>query len=143
MPSITAANAILMLTIDQLFAQPQRLQQFSTDDIYGVDPLTVAEVQMGVDGFLTGGAVNNPTVQHITLQADSISNAIFDAWAAQQKNAQDIFYANMVLTLPGIFTKWTHTRGILTTYQPIPPGQRVLRPRQYTITWESVTPAPA
>lgn len=143
MSSITAVNAVLMLAITDLFDTPQQLQQFSADDIYGMDAATVAETAMGVDGFLTGGLVYNPRVQHITLQADSPSNAVFDTWNQQQLQAQDLFYANMVVTLKSLGTKWTHTKGILTTFQPLPAAQKILRPRAYTITWERLTPSPA
>ena|SRR5690348_13339364 len=142
MSSITSVNAILMLSITDVFNSPQRLREFSTDDIYSVEPVQVAEVRMGVDGVLTGGLVNNPRVQNIMLQADSPSNAVFDAWNAQQQRDQEVYYADMVTTLKSLGTKWTHTKGILTTFPIIPQGQKVLGPRQFTITWQSIVPSP-
>jgi len=142
MSSITAANAILMLSISNLFPAAQRLQQFSADDVYGVDPVAVSEPSMGVDGILTAGLVYNPKTQHITLQADSPSNAIFDTWNNKQLNAQDIFWADMVVTLISLGVKYTHSRGTLTTFPPMPNAQKVLRPRQFTITWQSILPSP-
>jgi hypothetical protein len=140
--SITAANAVYMLSILPVFPIPVQLQGFSADDVFGTDVQTVAEVSMGVDGLLSAGFIFNAITQNITLQANSDSNAIFDAWQAAQKVAKDTFFANAVIMLRGIGNKWTLTNGVLTTYPPIPDAKKVLQPRRFGITWESVDPAP-
>ena len=80
MASITSANAIIMLTIPDLFPAPQQLQGFAADDVYGVNDLKSAEVLMGVDGKLSGGFVFVPIEWSISFQADSPSLDIFDQW---------------------------------------------------------------
>lgn len=141
--SITSANAIFMLAIASVFPVPQQLQKFSADNIYSTDPLEVAEVSMGIDGRLSAGFIFVPTKQGITLQADSESNDVFDAWYAQEQALHDKLRCSGVLLLPAISRKWTMANGVLSTYPPIPDAGRVLAPRKFGITWESVSPAVA
>lgn len=141
MGSITSANAVLMLSISSLFDQPQQLQGFATDDIFTTDDIQVTETQMGVDGKLSAGFVNMPVAMSISIQADSLSNVIFDQWAAASKVKQDVYYAQMTVMLSSLNKKWTCTKGSLTRYKPMPDATRVLQARRYGIVWESVLPA--
>ena len=134
--SITSANAVLTLSISSLFPNPVQLQQFAVDDIYSVDAMESAETMMGVDGYLTGGFVYVPVKQGITLMADSPSNDIFDTWWEGQQQIQDLYFATQTLLLPSLGKKWTLSRGILTSYPPIPDGKKLLQPRKYSITWQ-------
>lgn len=143
MASITAANATFLLTIPSVFPVPQQLQGFAADDIFSTDPLESAEILMGVDGKLSAGFVFVPPKQGIFLQADSPSNAIFDAWYAAQQTVKDIFFADGLVQLTSIGTKWALIRGVLSTYPPIPDAGKTLKPRRFGITWESVSPAAA
>lgn len=142
MTTITSANAVLTLSIEGLFDTPVQLQGFSADDIFTVEPRQAAEVLMGVDGLLSAGFVYNPTVQNISLQADSNANDIFDQWVQAQETQKDIYYANAVIILLSINRTYTLEKGALVTYPPISDAARVLRPRRYTLNWERVTPAP-
>jgi hypothetical protein len=140
--SITAANAIIMLTIPGLFDQPFQLQQFAADNVFGVEPIEAAETAMGVDGVLTGGFINVPTRQTFYLMADSPANFFFDQWFQQQKAQQDTLIASGTETLRSLRTKYSMTRGFLTSYQPISDAQRTLKERKHTITWQSAIPNP-
>jgi hypothetical protein len=142
MPSLTAANAVITLTIPGVFNRPQQLQQFGVDDVADVDTLTIAETAMGVDGTLSGGYVFNAVKYIYTLQANSPSNFIFDQWKAAQDAQQDTFAANGLLTLKSLGTKWTWTNGFLTEYKPAPEIKKILQPRKFQITWERVAPQP-
>lgn len=141
MASITAANAVYMVSIPLLFPIPQQLQGFAADDVFGTDPLQSAETLMGVDGRLSGGFVYVEIKQSITLQADSPSNDFFDAWYSAQQVAKEPYTASALVLLTSLARKWTMTRGFLTTYQPIPDAKKLLQPRKFGITWESVQPA--
>lgn len=142
MGSITAANAIFLLQIPGLFPIPVQLQGFSADDIFDTDTVEPVETSMGVDGILSGGLVNFPTNQSITLQADSASNTIFRQWQSAQKAAQDSLIANGTVWLTSIGTKWTMKVGFLVGYPPIPGAGRILKPQKYSIRWQNVDPAP-
>lgn len=140
--SITSATSIFFITIPGVFPTPQQLQQFAADDVFSTDALESAEVQMGVDGFLSAGFVFVPVKQQINLQANSISGDIFDQWYASQQLIKDIYPANGVVVLPSQGKKWTMTNGVMSSYMPIPDSKKVLQPRRFAITWESVTKAP-
>ncbi len=61
---ITSANATLVLIVNGLFPAGVRLQQFSTDQSYSQDELTIAEDRMGVDGGLWLGALHQNRDHH-------------------------------------------------------------------------------
>lgn len=141
MASITSANAVLLLSVPPLFSAPQQLQGFSTDDITDVDPIQAVEAMMGVDGVLSGGFVYAEIKQKITLQADSPSNQIFETWWKSQRMITDVYFATATLLLPSVNKKYAFNNGLLSIYPPVPSAKRVLQPRTYEITWESVTPS--
>lgn len=142
MPSLTAANAIITLSVPGVISVPQQLQQFSVDDVADVDTLTVAETLMGVDGHLSGGYVFNAVKYIYTLQADSPSNAFFDQWKLAQDAQLDTFPASGSLVLVSLGTKWKWNRGFLTEYKPAPDVKKIVQPRRFGVTWESVVPQP-
>lgn len=141
--SLTAANAVITIGIDTVFPIPQTLKGFAADDVFDTDEIKSVETQMGVDGVLSGGFVFVEVAQKYKLQADSASCAIFDAWYAAQVAAQDVFNANGGLSLKTLKTKWAMTKGFLTGYKPAPDAKKLLQPRVFTITWQSILPAPA
>lgn len=140
--SLSGANAIIMFAVTGVFPVPQQLQGFAADDIFTSGAIPINETLMGVDGKLSGGFVNVPIKQNYALQGDSASNAIFDAWYLAQKATQDTFVANAVITLTTINQVWALTKGFLTSYTPIPDVKKLIQPRHYEITWESITTAP-
>lgn len=140
--SITSANAVLTLAIATIFPVPVQLQGFATDDVYDVPSIRSAEVMMGVDGNLSSGFVFVQIPQTIVLMADSASNDVFDAWWTQMQSSEETFEASGLIKLPGVRTKFTQTKGILTGYKPAPQAKKVLQPRTYEITWEKIAPSP-
>lgn len=142
MSSITSANATIILVINTVFPVGQQLQGFAADDVFDTEALDNAEVIMGVDGVLSGGFVNVPTKQNFALQADSPSNLVFDAWYAAQKASGEVYKAQGVIHLPGVSRSYVMTNGFLTSYKPTPDGKKVLQPRKFGITWESIIPGP-
>lgn len=143
MASITAANATIMLAIAGLFDTPQQIQGFAADDVFSVEPTDVTETLRGVDGKLSGGFVYGDLPWSITLQADSASNAIFDAWVAGQITAQDVYTANAVVLLRSLNAKWTMTKGFLKKWPSMPDAKKLLQPRKFLIEWESISKAAA
>ena len=140
MPSITAANAIITLTVPGVFNTPQQLQQFAVDDVADVDTLTVAETLMGVDGNLTGGYVFNKVRYVYTLMADSPSVFVFDQWKLAQDAQTDTLPANGLMVLKSLGTKWRWTRGFLTEWSPAPSVKKLVRERKFTVEWQRVLP---
>lgn len=142
MGSLTSANCVLTIAIPGLYDTPQQLQKFAADDVTDIGDQQVAEAVMGVDGFLSMGFVFNPTVQGITLQGDSESNAIFDNWYGAQQSTREIYRCSGILLLPAIGRKWSLVNGGMTTYKPAPDVKKILQARKHTITWESMQIAP-
>lgn len=140
--TITAANAVLLLTVAGLFDSPQPLQGFSTDDIFDTDNLVSGEPRMGVDGRLSAGWVPNPVVMNINFMADSPSILLFERWVLTEQQSLDKFIAGMHVSLKAINRKYTLTRGFLISGPPTPRAARVLEARRYTLQWESLTPSP-
>lgn len=140
--SLTSANAVILLSIDNVFPTPVQLQGFAADDVSEVEPLDSAEAVMGVDGIMSAGFVFVMVKQGFTLQADSNGNSVFDLWFATQQTARDIFFATGTLILPSVGTKWNMTQGALTSYKSMPDIKRILQPRKFEITWQSIQPGP-
>lgn len=143
MGTITSADAVLTLAVDIVFPAPVQIQGFAVDDIYNIPSVRSVEVMMGVDGVLSGGFVYTQMPQEITLQADSASNDLFDQWWGQMQANRAVYAASGQILLPSLGRKYTQSNGFLTGYTPAPPGRRVLQPRRYEITWQSIASAPA
>jgi hypothetical protein len=141
--TLTSANAVITLSIAGLFTAPQQLQGFSADNIFDVGDQVVTQVLMGVDGRQSGGFVFEPVTQTFMLQADSPSNAIFESWAAEQRSQRDAYTAEGRTLLPAVSEEYISTRGFLISYPPIPTAGKILQPRKYLISWESVLAVPA
>lgn len=143
MGKITAADAVVTLSIATLFENPQQLQGFAADDVTDVPQIKSVETVMGVDGVLSAGFVFVPVLQTITLQADSLSNRVFDQWWQQMQSTKDVFIAQGVIRFPAIGSKFVQNDGYLTGYKPLPGAKKLLQPRTYEITWNSIVAQPA
>lgn len=142
MPSITSANAVVMIAVTDLFPIPVQLQGFAADDVFDTDTIDPAEVIMGVDGIMSAGFVFVPVKQNFALQADSKSNLIFEAWYLAQQTAREVFFGTGIVHIGSIKRSYVMTNGVLSGYKPIPDAKRVMQPRRFTITWESIVGAP-
>lgn len=142
MGTITSADIVFSLSIVPLFLVPQRIQGFASDDVTDVPTIRSVEVLMGVDGVLSGGFVNKEFEQHVALQADSLSNDVFETWWTQQQANNAVYRASGVLSVPSIGKEFNFVQGFLTGYKPLPPVRRLLQPRVYGLTWQKVVPVP-
>lgn len=140
--TLTNANSVIALAIAGLYPVPQLLQGFSTDDAFTADDVAPVEVQMGVDGHLSAGYVPQAYPLTIMLQADSVSNKIFDDWHNAQKSSKEVYIASGIITLQGTGQKYSMTRGFLTSYNPQPGAKKILQPRKFVITFEDISQAP-
>lgn len=142
MGAVTAADAVLTISIPLLFPTPQQIQGFATDEAFDLPQLKSAEVMMGVDGVLSAGFVFVPIPQSIALQADSESNNLFDVWWAQMQASKATYQASAQMILPAIGKKYTLRQGTLTGYKPMPGVKKLLQPRQYEITYAGFAASP-
>lgn len=142
MASITSANSVLLLAISGLYTTPQQIQGFTADDISDFASISPAEVSMGLDGRLSAGYVPVAIVQSITLQADSPSIMLFEAWFAAQQAARDVYFANGIVQYPAVSRSYVMTAGVLTGYAPLSDAKKMLQPRKFSITWQTIVGAP-
>ncbi len=148
MTTITAASIVITLTVDSYSPAPQVIQGFSPDDVIDLEAQTIGELMMGVDGYATGGFYNVPLVTPFNLMGDSPSCDFMDGWYGAQQllngGAGDILYATTgLIVYPGLGKQVTASKGVLTLYKPAPNAQRLLRPRNFAITWGQRTPLTA
>jgi hypothetical protein len=141
MPSITSANAVIMLAVPGVFSAPQAIKQFSAEDVFTNDPIQANEVAQGVDGHLAAGFVFNPVAWSVSLMADSPSNAFFDTWYQTMVQNVESYRCNGTIWLKSINKKYDMVNGALTTYRNMSDAARTLRPRAFVITWERVSPS--
>jgi hypothetical protein len=125
-----------------LFPVPQAIQGYATDDSFATDDVSPGEVQMGVDGLLSAGFVPYPTVITITLQADSKSTKMFDAVLEAQKANKELFIFDGTLIIQGTGDKYALTKGYMTSATPMSTAKKILQPRKFALTFESVSKAP-
>ncbi|WP_267550380.1 phage tail fiber protein [Rhizobium rhizogenes] len=137
--SLTAANAVITLTIPGLFNSPVQIQGFTADNVYEMPTVELTQTAMGVDGYLSAGFVFNPIDQTFSIQADSNANVIFDTWAATMLTQRDTFRVSGETTLKSIGRSFICTNGALISWAPAPAAQKILAPRQALIRWQSVT----
>ena len=141
MADISAANAVVTLTIPGIFNQPVTLAGYSAENVFDTEEIDAAEILMGVDGVQSGGFVNVPIPQRYHLQADSPSNIVFDTWFQTEKANQATFVCQGLILLQSIGTKWTMNNCLLRRTKPLPDAEKILRPRTFTISWESIIPS--
>lgn len=142
MGTLTAANSVFLLTIPGLFSAPQRLQGYATDDAFTTDAIDLADVQMGVDGLMSAGYVPVPIPVAVTLQADSPSNAVFDAWIQTTRQRREVITASAGIQLPSIGNKYSLVKVVLQNAPLFPGTKKVLQPRTFRLMVEGVTRAP-
>lgn len=142
MADLTSANSIIWLSIPLVLPVPQQLQQFAIDDIFSTAPVVPIEVVMGVDGVLSGGYVPREKKTTFMLQANSPSNQVFDSWSSIQDANTTAYTATGVITLPTLGLTFALTKGFLTSYVPITDAKKILQPRRYEITWQSIIGSP-
>jgi hypothetical protein len=140
--SITSANSKFTLTVIGFGLGPHVVQGYSADAAFLFDAVDVAETVMGVDGKMSGGYIPHISPQTITLQADSDSLSIFEAWDGAQKAAKELAYATAVIDIAAIGRSFILTRGALKRVTPVPEAAKTLRPVVYAIDWGDVQPTP-
>ena len=140
--SITAANATLQITVGTLFPIPVTLVQWDADDVFDVPEIEVVESKMGVDGVAAYGFIYQLVDWDINFHPFSPSCAIFDTiFTTEQQQGEKILLQGAIV-LPGITTQFVLSNGVLAKYKPAPGAGKTLKPRKFTMRWESIFPQP-
>src|SRR6185437_13575596 len=134
--------AIILLSVASIFPSPIQMQGFSADDIFNAEDVEPAETVMGVDGFFSAGFVPVPVPWEISLMPNSDSSTFFEQWQQAQKAAKQAFFASGSVTLISTGRQYIMSQGILSRFKAMPQAQKVLRARNFRITWGNVDSGP-
>lgn len=143
MATITASNAVFLLSVAGLFPTPQKLQEFGVDDAFTADVADTAETQVGVDGYGVAGYVPRTVPMTIRFLASSLSLDLFEQWIGAQDAAGEILYSSGLISQPSIGRKYTLYRGTLMRVSTMADVRRVLQNREFHISWLPQGPVPA
>ncbi|KPA87288.1 hypothetical protein PF66_06198 [Pseudomonas asplenii] len=139
MGTITSANSTFAIAITNLFPVPQSVQGYSSDSMFAMDAVDIAEVVMGADGKMSAGYIFNPQKQTVTIMPDSPSYSMFLLWANTMKAARDVYWANATIIMPAIKKKFTLKNGVMANFKAMPDAKKTLQAAEFHLTWESVT----
>lgn len=139
--NITDADAIIILTVENLYSSGVQLQGFSTDTAWTAGDATIAEARMGVDGKLSAGYTPAPRTMTISLEASSPSLEVMRNIISTSQMTKGVFTCSMQVTIPAQGKEYTLSNGVLQTGHDISDGKKVLDPSQFTFIFESCKPA--
>ncbi|WP_042871471.1 phage tail fiber protein [Dickeya poaceiphila] len=138
--SLTAADAIIQLTVTNLYPSGFQMESFEAQNIFDMGDTDLAETIRTADGKLTGGFIFGDLPWTFHLTADSPTRSKLDTWYTTQQTSKAIFRCNGIVWLPSLGMKYTMTNGILKRWKVIPAAARILQPVTGLIEWETVTP---
>ena len=142
MADLTSANAIIALTVANLFPAPVTLDHFGADRAFETEAIETAETVMTIDGHLAAGYVPNPVNQTFTLLPGSSGIFVIETLVLAQQTAKTIYRLGGTIVLPGISRQYSMNNGVLMSSNPIPNAGRILEARTFTVRWESVVGTP-
>lgn len=142
MATLTSSNSTLAIGVEKLFNIPVTIEGYSVDDAFAVEEAETSEVLMGVDGKLSGGYTPYPVVFSVNLQADSKSNLFFDTLIQTSAIKREAYILNATILIPSIGFIYALTHGFLGKTSLMPEAKKILQPRKYEITFQSITRAP-
>lgn len=134
---ITSANSKLRIVVPSLFPAGFDVDDYAADSMFETAALQNAEDMMSADGKYHAGFIFNPTEFTINLMPTSAAGALLDQLYAAERTAIGKFAVNATLTVPSLDSKWNFVNGVLYTWNPLPPGRRVLQPRAAVFHFES------
>lgn len=146
--SISGSSIVLTFAVQTYSPAPVTIRGYGPDETVDAEALTVGEVMKGIDGFGTSGFMQTTLVTPFTLLADPQvvpSIDFMDGWMGAQMllngGTGDVLYAiNGVITYPSLKRQMQVNNGTLRSFKPIPQGQKLLRPRQFSIEWINWSP---
>jgi len=138
--SITSANSVLTLAIQDLFPVPQKIEGFRTDAMFDGGTRELAHGEMGADGFVAYGFIFNLRQLTIELLANSPSIPFFDNWVNATESAREVFICNGTILLPAINKKVTLVNGTLKTEPGFPAAKATLDGVRYELMFQRMIP---
>lgn len=129
--NITSANAVIVMTVEDLYPAGVQLQQFATDQAMDSDDHEYAQSRMGVDGNLAAGYVPNPWTVNIMLEASSPSLAVMQTLAQAMRTNRRTYEISLTVTIPALKQVHTFRSGVLTSGKDLPAVKKTLDPTSW------------
>jgi hypothetical protein len=136
---ITSADAIIILTVAELFPAGFMLDRFSVDQSVVGEEETFVETRMGVDGHLAAGYVPNPKPVTLMLEADSSSVLAMNQIINVQQLIKRSLRLHMLVTIPAQWRIYAYTNGYLKSGIVVPALKKTQEPLTYKFEFESRT----
>lgn len=135
--NITDADAIIILTIENLYPSGVQLQGFAADTAWTAGDSQVAEARMGVDGKLSAGYTPVPRTITVALEASSPSLEVMRRLVEASQVSRAVFTCHMQITIPAQEKEYQLANGVLQTAHDLSDGKKVLDPSQFTFLFET------
>lgn len=136
---ITSANSKLRIVIPSLFPAGFDVDDYAADSMFETAALQNKEDMMSADGKYHAGFVYNPVEFTINLMPTSAAGQYLDQVYSAERTAISAFAVNATLSIPALDSKWNFVNGVLYSWNPTPPGRRILQPRAAVFHFEQVT----
>lgn len=138
MKTITSSNAVLILTVEELYPSGVEIQKFAADAAFASSDVTLAETRMGVDGKIAAGYTPSIIPLNISLEADSDSyETMLNILERQQVN-QTCYKCTVQVTIPSLGKEFTFENGVMKSGHPMPDAKKVLDPTSWGFEFESM-----
>lgn len=134
--NITDADAVVVLTVDELYPAGVQMQGFSTDTAWTAGDSQIAEARMGVDGRLSAGYTPQPRTITISLEASSPSLEVMRNIVENSRVNKGVYTCHMQITIPAQGKEYNLTNGVLQTAHDLSDGKKVLDPSSFTFLFE-------
>jgi hypothetical protein len=134
--NITDADAVIILTVENLYSSGVQIQGFSTDTAWTSGDAQIAEARMGVDGKLSAGYTPQPRTININLEASSPSLEVMRNIVESSQLNKAVYTCTMNITIPAQGKEYTLTNGVLQTAHDLSDGKKTLDPSQFTFLFE-------
>lgn len=135
---VTAANAQLILTVDELYPAGIQLQHFSADGIFSSDPIEMTETRRSVDGKMVAGVIKNISSVTVTLEAASPSVAALEYVRDCMEANNRPYECTLTCYIPSLDVTRTFVKGVLKSAPPVSAAQRTMQPTQWGFDFERV-----
>lgn len=135
---VTAANAELVLAVEDLYPSGVSLEQFSADAVLSSDAIEFTETRRSVDGKMVAGVIKNITSVTINLEAASPSLPVLEYIRDAMQANNRPYRCTLTCYLPAIDKTIQFVNGVLKSGPALPAAQRTLQPTQWSFDFERV-----
>ena len=139
--NLTAANAVVAISVPNLYPVPQVLTSFVADNPFSADEQVIAETVLSLNGRLSGGWIPSTIMQTFTILPDTDDMGFFLNWMQASQSSRSMFECAGVITLPSIKRVYTMPKGFLISGKVFPDVSKILQPISFKIQWQFPTSA--